>query len=121
MIIALIIGIIAALIIGFLIGFSINKAGSNSLERELHEAQTKFDSYQSLVNEHISKTHKIMENIYHEFMDLQKQAHDYSIKLNVDPSRQSILQPKAYVDKKQDKNLAHHTDTPKDYAENGNN
>ena len=36
-----------------------------------------------------------MENIYQKFAALQKHAQEYSVKLNLDTSKQSILQPKA--------------------------
>ena len=40
----------------------------------------------------------VIQFLLPKFAALQKHAQEYSVKLNLDTSKQSILQPKAYID-----------------------
>ena len=111
MIWALILSALFALIIGLIIGFNLKKGHASFVQKELEKTKEQLIVYQDTVNVHMYKTHEIMENIYQQFATLQKHAQDYSVKLNLDTSKQSILQPKAYIDTP-DKTAA----IPKDYA-----
>ncbi|WP_119327645.1 ZapG family protein [Cysteiniphilum halobium] len=115
MLISFILGIIAAFIIGLVIGLSVRKSSKN-LTTELEETKKLLTHYQNTINEHVHKTHEIMENIYQQFSELQKHSQEYSVKLNLDPSRQSLLQPKAYRDKEKSHQLNNEPQYPKDYA-----
>ncbi|WP_116964547.1 ZapG family protein [Fastidiosibacter lacustris] len=114
MVIALILSMVAALLIGILIGLNLRK-NSKALNTELEETKKLLTHYQNTVNEHVHKTHEIMESIYQQFAELQKHSQEYSVKLNLDPSRQSLLQPKVYIDKKTNQPLSA-PNIPKDYA-----
>lgn len=118
MLISLILGVIAAFIIGLAIGLSVRKSSKN-LSNELDETKTLLTHYQNTINDHVHKTHEIMENIYQQFSELQKHSQEYSVKLNLDPSRQSLLQPKAYRDKEKTYQLNNEPQYPKDYASEG--
>ncbi|WHN64740.1 DUF1043 family protein [Cysteiniphilum sp. QT6929] len=118
MLISLILGVIAAFIIGLVIGLSVRKSSKN-LSTELDETKKLLTHYQNTINEHVHKTHEIMENIYQQFSELQKHSQEYSVKLNLDPSRQSLLQPKAYRDKEKTHQLNNEPQYPKDYAAEG--
>ncbi|MDA0909931.1 MAG: DUF1043 family protein [Proteobacteria bacterium] len=118
MLISLILGVIAAFIIGLAIGLSMRKSSKN-LSTELDETKKLLTHYQNTINEHVHKTHEIMENIYRQFSELQKHSQEYSVKLNLDPSRQSLLQPKAYRDKEKTHQLNNEPQYPKDYASEG--
>lgn len=118
MLISLILGVIAAFIIGLAIGLSMRKSSKN-LSTELDETKKLLTHYQNTINEHVHKTHEIMENIYQQFSELQKHSQEYSVKLNLDPSRQSLLQPKAYRDKEKTHQLNNEPQYPKDYASEG--
>jgi len=98
MLISLILGAIGIFVIGLIIGLSMRK-NSKNLSNELNETKKLLTHYQNTINEHVHKTHEIMENIYQQFSELQKHSQEYSVKLNLDQSRQSLLQPKAYRDK----------------------
>lgn len=115
MLILLILGIIAAFVIGLSIGLSVRKS-SNNLTTELDKTKKLLTHYQNTINEHVYKTHEIMENIYQQFSELKKHSQEYSVKLNLDPSRQSLLQPKAYRDKEKTYQLNNKLQSPRDYA-----
>ena len=115
MVISLILGIAGAFMLGLVIGLSVRK-NSKNLSTELEETKELLTHYQKTVNEHVYKTHEIMENIYQQFSELQKHSQDYSVKLNLDPSRQSLLQPKAYRDNIKASLSDSEAKTPKDYA-----
>jgi len=107
-----ILSVLVALIIGLIIGFTLKKSQASFVQKELEKTKKQLIAYQDTVNAHVYKTHEIMENIYQQFAALQKHAQEYSVKLNLDTSKQSILQPKAYIDT-ENKIAA----TPKDYTE----
>ncbi len=111
----LILGVITAFVIGLAIGLSARKSNRN-IANELDETKKLLTHYQNTVNEHVCKTHEIMESIYQQFAELQKHSQEYSVKLNLDQSRQSLLQPKAYRNKEHVQHLGSAPQTPKDYA-----
>lgn len=111
----LILSVLAALIIGLVIGFTLKKGHASFVQKELEKTKEQLIAYQDTVNAHVYKTHEIMENIYQQFATLQKHAQDYSVKLNLDTSKQSILQPKTHISTT-DKTAA----IPKDYAAENN-
>ena len=96
MLIAIIVVAVVALIIGIFISYLMKGNNNSKLISELNETKKQLGHYQNTINEHVYKTHEIMENINLQFQELQKQSHDYSVKLNLDHSRQSLLQPKSY-------------------------
>ena len=113
MVIAIIVVAIIALVIGILIGYMLKGNNSGKLESELNETKKQLTHYQNTINEHVYKTHQIMENINLQFKELQKQSQEYSVKLNLDESRQSLLQPKSY--RENDHTSEDLKSIPKDY------
>ena len=111
----LILSVLAALIIGLVIGFNLKKGHASFVQKELEKTKKQLIAYQDKVNAHVYKTHEIMENIYQQFSTLQKHAQDYSVKLNLDTPKQSVLQPTTYINS-QEKTAA----IPKDYAAENN-
>ena len=104
--------VILSVLVALIIGFTLKKSQASFVQKELEKTKKQLIAYQDTVNAHVYKTHEIMENIYQQFAALQKHAQEYSVKLNLDTSKQSILQPKAYIDT-ENKIAA----TPKDYTE----
>lgn len=106
-------------IITFVIGFSVGllvRKSSKSLSNELEETKKLLNEYQISISDHVHKTHEIIDNIYQQFSKLQKYSQEYSVKLNLDPSRQSLFQPKVYQDNKENYQLNNQQYSPKDYV-----
>jgi len=98
---AVIIALVVGGVIGFVVGWVAFKQRGidKQLEHELQETRTNFQEYQSEVATHISRTADLLGKIQDTYESVQEHVFSGARRLNLDSTRQSLLQPTMhYVD-----------------------
>lgn len=122
--------VIMALLIGAVIGFVVGwvafkqRGLDKQLEHDLQETRKNFQEYQSEVSTHISRTADLLGKIQETYETVQEHVFNGAQRLNLDSTRQSLLQPTShYIDHQSlaagepdHKTIGVESQPPKDYA-----
>ncbi len=123
---AVVIALLIGVVIGFVVGWVTFKQRGldKQLEHELQQTRKNFQEYQSEVATHISRTADLLGKIQETYETVQEHVFSGAQRLNLDSTRQSLLQPTAhYIDHQSlsagesgHKTIETHSQPPKDYA-----